>query len=89
MSSEPLIPLRTPAANQAMSIAAAYQRAAVDGGFLVNVTLAHEFVEGEGGATAVLITATDRVSGALVWEQPYDGRGHRITGAVSIGLGRK
>lgn len=79
MSGEAAIPIGLPAAAQAMSISAAMRQAAVDAAHLpAGVSFAYTWEQGTGGA-AVLRVQARNMHGAIVWEQPYDGRGHRLT----------
>jgi hypothetical protein len=81
---EPLVPIGLPPAQQAMSISAAMRQAAVDAAHLPpGVSFGYVWEQGKGGA-AILRVQARNVYGAVVWEQPYDGRGHRVT--VGAGL---
>ena len=79
----PLVPLLAPVPQQAMSLSAALRQAAIDmppmvDGFTVSASVTAE------GAAFVARVQMRNVQGVLVWEQPYDGRGRRITAGVGV-----
>lgn len=76
---EPLVPIGMAPARQAMSISAAMRQASIDAAHLPDgVSFQYTWEQGTGGA-AVLRVQARNMHGAIVWEQPYDGRGHRLS----------
>jgi hypothetical protein len=79
-----LVPIHVAVPRQAMSLSAAYRQAAIDASALpAGVHFSHELVEDQGKVSSVVIRVRDAY-GAIVWEQPYDGRGKRLTVAGGI-----
>lgn len=80
---DPLVPILAPVPQQAMSLSAALRQAAIDmppmpDGFAMSATVTQQ------GATFVARIQVRNVQGAIVWEQPYDGQGRRITAGVGV-----
>lgn len=80
---EPLVPIFAPAPYQAMGLSAALRQAAIDmppmpDGFTISASVTQE------GATFIARVQIKNVQGVVVWEQPYDGRGRRITAGVGV-----
>lgn len=88
-SLEPRVPIIDPA-RQAMAQATALRQAAADlpKDLPASVTIAAWYAEREGVGASVVVQAKG-LAGAVVWEQAYDGTGHRLSGALTIPIGRR
>lgn len=85
---EPLVPIGLPPAQQAMALSAAMRQAAIDAAHLPpGIAFGWVWEEGQGGAAVVRIQARNAF-GQVVWEQPYNGRGHRVTLGGGLLFGR-
>lgn len=83
MTTEPLVPILAPVPTQAMALSAAMRQAAIDmppmpDGFTVSATMTGQ------GTTLVARVQIKNVQGVVVWEQPYDRQGRRLTVGVGV-----
>lgn len=72
------VPVLTPTSRQAMTLSAAMRQAAIDMPPMPDGATVSAQITGEGVLVVARVQVRD-AHGYVVWEQPYDGRGRRIT----------